>query len=169
MKHARAVTLLFLCLAGGCSQRGAPPPPEADGTCPAERASAPRYGALMAEVGRRFELAGRASIAGRFELASFEVEEIEELFEEDLPAAELPKEGATAKLPALAEAFVKTHPPELKKAASAKDRAAFAAAFQRAAGTCNGCHQASDHAFIEIPSVPGKPVPDVETPAAKSP
>ena len=118
----------------------------------------------MSEVGRRFELAGRAAVAHRFELASFEVGELAELFEGDLPNAELPKEGPTAALPALAAAFAKTHPPELAKAAKANDAQAFADAFQRASVACNGCHQASGHGFIQIPSVPGRSVPDLEVP-----
>jgi cytochrome c553 len=120
----------------------------------------------MAEVGRRFELAGRASVAGRWELAAFEAEEMEELFEGDLPRADPPKEGAADKLPGMAEAFLKTYPPALKKAAAAKDRAAFAEAFRSAAEMCNACHNASDHGFIEVPSTPGKAVPDIDPPQA---
>jgi hypothetical protein len=116
----------------------------------------------MSEVGRRFETAGRAAAAGRFELAEFEAGEMEELFEEDLPHAELPREGTPATLPALASDFLQKHPPALKTAAHAKDRAAFEGAFQRAAVACNACHQASGHGFIEIPSAIGHPVPNVE-------
>ncbi len=116
----------------------------------------------MSEVGRRFELAGRAASANKFELAAFEVGEIEELFDGDLKIAELPKEGNTASIPAMAEAFAKTHPAELLRAAKANDGRAFADAFQRASVTCNGCHVASGHGFIHVPSVPGKSVPDLQ-------
>src|SRR5262249_34687238 len=121
-----------------------------------------RYGPLMVDVARRFELAGRSASAGRFELASFEVGEIEEIFADDLPRAEVPREGNFAAVPALADAFRKTHPPELKRAANARDRDAFASAFERTAATCNACHQTSGHAFIEIPSALGKPVPNID-------
>lgn len=180
MKQGAMFALCVLGAAAGCSQGGAPPPPAGGATAaptagamaapaehaPADRGPAPRYGAVMAEVGRRFELAGRASAAGRFELASFEIEEMEELFEEDLPRAAPPKEGSSTSLPGIADAFLKTHLPELKKAAAAGDQAAFADAFQRAAGTCNACHKTSGHGFIEIPSVPGKAVPDIDPPRA---
>ena len=166
----RLTAVLGFVLAGllaGCSRGDAPPPSGGTGAAAsAAKEPAPRYGAVMAEAGRRFELAGKAVNAGRFELAAFEVEELGELFEEDLPRAELPKEGPTESLPGLADAFLKTHPPELKKAADAKDRAAFTTAFQRAAETCNACHKASGHGFIEVPSVPGKAVPDIDPPAA---
>ena len=116
----------------------------------------------MSEVGRRFELAGRAAAAGRFELAEFEAGELGELFDEDLPGAELPKEGPTAALPAQADAFAKTAPADLAKAAKAKDPRAFADAFARAAALCNACHQSAEKAFLQVPTVPGQAVPVIE-------
>ena len=38
----------------------------------------------------------------------------------------------------------------LEKAVEAKDRAAFATAFDKLTAGCNSCHQALDHAFIVI-------------------
>lgn len=131
-------------------------------TSPADAAMIkPRYGASMTEVGQRFELAGRAAAANRFELAAFEIGEISELFEE-LPRAEPPKEGPTEVLGPLADAFLKTHAPELRKAATAKDAAAFAGAFKNAAAACNECHRASGHGFVEIPAELGKAVPAMD-------
>lgn len=128
----------------------------------AEPAPGPRYGAVMGEIGQRFERAGRAATAGRFELADFEVGELDELFTEDLPRAELPKEGSSAALASERDAFAKTYPARLKKAAAARDLAAFRDAFRDAAGACNACHLASGHGFIEIPTEPGKPIPDLD-------
>ena len=116
----------------------------------------------MAQVGRRFEIAGKAAVAGRYELAEFEAGELEELFEDDVPNAELPKEGPTVQIPGMAKAFLETNAPELKKAAAAKDAQSFTAAFARAAGACNACHAASQKAFIQVPSVPGRDVPDLD-------
>ena len=66
-----------------------PPGQAADGGAP----TAPqwRYGELMSEVGHRFETMGRAVKAHRYELAAFELDELQEIFEEDLPHAERPK------------------------------------------------------------------------------
>jgi cytochrome c553 len=116
----------------------------------------------MVQVARRFEITGRAANANRFELAEFETGEIGELFETDVPNAELPKEGPTAQIPAMAKAFLEGAVPELKKAAAAKDGAAFASAFQRAASLCNACHLASAKGFVQVPSEPGKSVPDLD-------
>jgi mono/diheme cytochrome c family protein len=116
----------------------------------------------MVQVGRRFELAGRAASANRFELAEFEADELGEVFETDVPHAELPKEGPTAHIAPMARAFLETTAPDLKRAAASRDRAAFADAFRRAAAACNACHTASAKGFIQVPSEPGRAVPDVE-------
>jgi hypothetical protein len=122
----------------------------------------PRYGELMSEVGHRFETMGRAVKAHRYELAAFQLDELEEVFEEDLPRAERPKVPTEVNLNGLAEAFRTTHPPELDAAIKAHDQRAFAKAFGRAAETCNGCHKATGHPFIEVPSAPGSAVPRMD-------
>ena len=75
----------------------------------------------MVDVARRFEVAGRAVVANRFELAEFEAGEVGELFETEIPEAELPKEGPTAHIRATAKAFLTTNVPELQKAAAEGD------------------------------------------------
>lgn len=122
----------------------------------------PHYGAVMVELGHRFEVAGRAMNANRFELAEFEVGEIGEIFEDDLPHAEAPREIKGVDLKGLAQAFARTHLPESEKATKSKDKAAFATAFARASETGNGCHKATGHAFIEIPGEPGAAVPKLD-------
>jgi hypothetical protein len=122
----------------------------------------PRYGALMAEVGIRFERMARADIAGRFELAEFERGELAEIFEEDLPRAEPPRESAGVDLNGVAEAFRETNLPGLQKAIESRDARAFREAFALASETCNGCHRTSGHAFVEIPEQPGQPVPRLD-------
>jgi hypothetical protein len=136
-------------------------PPACVGAESAERPGA-RYGALMAEVGLRFERLGRAALARRFDLAEFERGELEEVFEEDLPKAEPPRESAGVNLSGVADAFRQTNLPDLKTAIEAKDIAAVKAAYARAAETCNGCHRASGHVFVEIPKLPGQPVPRLD-------
>ena len=115
----------------------------------------------MLEVGHRFELLGEAADAGRWELAEFELQELEEVFEE-LGLAAVPEESRDVDLQGIREAFIETNPPELASAIERRDAAAFAEAFERAALTCNGCHKASSHPFIEIPTVPGQRVPKLD-------
>jgi hypothetical protein len=152
--------LLALLLIARCSKTSASPQSGDNGAKAAEpRAEAPGLGEVMAQVGRRFEVAGRAAAANRFELAAFEVGELQELFENDVPRASLPKEGPTAQIPSMAKAFLETIPPELARAAASKDRGAFDAAFQHAAAMCNACHEAAAKRFIQVPWVPGQSVP----------
>jgi hypothetical protein len=162
-----AVALLAFVI--GCSQ-GSPPTPAGAGSATTPPASAPKesLGNVMVQVARRFETAGRAAEANRFELAEFEAGAIEEMFETDVPGAEMPKEGPTAHIPAMAKAFLAVNAPELKKAAGAKDRAAFSAAFRNAAAVCNACHQSSAKGFIQVPSEMGKGVPDLDPLSAPS-
>lgn len=126
------------------------------------------YGTAMADVARRFELLGRAASGGRFELAEYQLGEIEEQFTETLPHAAPPREGHPDVLPAMASAFAKTTVADLRRALTARDRTQFNTAFERAATACNGCHQASGHGFIEVPTTPGRMIPNVDalTPAA---
>jgi hypothetical protein len=132
-------------------------PPECVGATPV---TVPvRYGAVMAEVGLRFERMGRAAEARRFELAAFELDELGEVFAEDLPRAEPPRESQGVNLQGVAQAFRETNLPELDVALKAKDGGAFRAAYARAAETCNGCHRVSGHVFVEVSRQPGRAVP----------
>jgi hypothetical protein len=149
--------LLTFILSTSCAKTEASPRSVDKETSPAEQA--PGLGEVMVQVGRRFEVAGRAAAANRFELAAFEAGELGELFENDVPRASLPKEGPTAQIPAMAKAFLESIPPELTRAAASKDRTAFAAAFQHAASMCNACHVSAAKGFIQVPSIPGQSVP----------
>lgn len=147
---ARAPLLVALCLAGllaSCS-KGGPAGGEARG-----------LGDVMVDVGRRFEVLGRAAAANRYELAAYEADELGEIFQNDVPRASLPKEGPTAQIPALAKQFLASAQPALLKAAQARDPVAFASAYADAAGQCNACHQSAEKGFIQVPATPGMGVP----------
>lgn len=156
-KPIRLFVALSLVALVACTPPGKSSAVDAGPTAPARR-----YGDAMSEVGRRFELAGRAATAGRFELARFEIGEIDEIFDDDLPRAEPPKVGANVDLAGLAKTFGQTNLRALDRAAESRDRAAFAAAFQSAATACNGCHAVTSHGFIEIPSELGTTVPRLD-------
>lgn len=168
MVSSPAFLLVVLAMTGGaaCAKPDAPMITAVDaGATPiaADRpAKKEALGNVMAQVARRFELVGRAARADRYDFMAFEIGELEELFDDDIPNAELPKEGPTMQIPALAAAFRKTNLTALEDAAKSRDPKAVAAAFASAATACNDCHRASAKAFIEISSVTGKPVPDLD-------
>jgi cytochrome c553 len=126
------------------------------------RHAGPGLDSVMIDIGRRFEIAGRAAAAGEFELAAFEANELEGTFRYVVPDAQMPQAVPVAHIPAMASAFVDTYPGALKRAAQAKDGKAFAEAFASAAAACNACHQASARPFIRVPSQPGRSVPDLD-------
>jgi hypothetical protein len=129
----------------------APPPP---------RAAAPlrRLGDAMAETGVRFQRIGRAAHAGRWELASYDLDELAEIFREDLAAN--PWES-NPKLPPLAQSFQAKDLAAVKVALGARDPAAFDRAIEQAAHSCNTCHEAAKKAYIEISPEPGAESPKI--------
>lgn len=152
----------MLCLSGCPSGEGNTPAAASPGAPPAAAAPTVSYGAVMADVGRRFEVLGRAGAARRFELAEYELGEIEETFAGALPGAERPKEGHPEVLPGQQTAFVEQVVPEVRRGIATGDPAAFTAAFGKAAERCNACHQASGHGFIEVPTQPGHTIPNLD-------
>lgn len=134
-------------------------PPDCIGERPAMKL---RYGALMSEVGRRFELLGRAALAGRAELAAFELHELEEALEElpRLPAPSRLDADAARRLRDAANAFSREAPPVLAKALA--DPSGLARGYAQVAGSCNACHRNFGHPFIEIPTEPGRGVPRLD-------
>ncbi len=127
-----------------------------------------RIGAVMMETGRRFETAGRASTAARWELAEYEVHEILELFEADMPRALLPGDCNDEIADRMFEDLDRTQLAALRQAAHDRDEEAFRARFARVAASCNGCHTACQVAFVEVPTEPGQTVPRLD-PAAGPP
>jgi len=145
-----SVVGIFAALVASC---GRAPHPESD-------VPTRRYGDLMAEVGRRFERSGRAVLADRWELASYDLEELEECFERDLARATPPPE-VKIDLRTLAKAYLEVHT-ALKNATGGRDRAVFAAKFERAATACNGCHEAAGKGYIVVPVRMGASVPVID-------
>lgn len=149
MRCAVGVVLLVACSAPS----PAPAPPVI------EPVEAPRrFGELMAEVGQRFERIGEAGAASQWELAAYDLTELDEIFEGDVPTSRVP-EDVPADVHALAASFADTALPPLEQAVASRDAAAFTRAFASTGEACNACHASSDHAFIRIPTVPGMPVP----------
>jgi cytochrome c553 len=119
-----------------------------------------RLGDAMIEVAMRFERAGRAVLANRWGLASYDLTELGEVFDDDLIAS---KWMGNAEVARLAHRFDADALLPLRDAVRAKDGAASEAAFAAAATACNACHRAAGMAFIEIPSTLGSSVPAIET------
>lgn len=115
-------------------------------------------GEMMAEVGRRLERAGRAVDANRWELAAYDVGELEEVFEGEVAVVVTP-EDVPLDVGKVAAQFARTQLPALERAIASRDRATFERAFAQTTDACNACHRAANHGYIEVPSVIGEAIP----------
>lgn len=161
-------SLLLAVNIAGCTS---PPPELVSAPSPSSAEPPRRFGELMSEVGRRFERAGRAGRAESWELADYDLHELEEAFEDDVPTARVPSDVPFDVLP-IAAAFADGPLVELRRAARAHDASAFSSAFAAAASACNACHQAAAHGFIVVPMRPGDAVPVIgllEAPPSEAP
>lgn len=154
----RLRTALAICLCVGCG----PDKPGADAPSPEADASL-RIGHVMVETGHRFETAGRAAQAERWELARYQVHEILEMFEDDMTRALLPGACDDSVSDSMYANLVETQLPELRDAAEAEDRALFDERFATVSGSCNGCHTGCEVGFIQVTETPGEEVPRVRS------
>ncbi len=119
----------------------------------------------MVETAHRFELAGVARSAGRWELAAYEVGEIAELFDVDVSRALLPGACDDDVSEAMFSRLLDEELPALKQAAEERDDALFAERYRLASVSCNTCHATCAVSFIEVPNTPGADVPRLDPPA----
>ena len=123
-----------------------------------EQGPPPRFGDRMEMIGRRLERLGRAGAAGRWELARYEVEELEETFE-DVARTPLPEDIEALDVSEFIDPLIGSALPALDAALERRDPAAFRLAFAGVAQRCNNCHHAAARNFVEIPGEPGADVP----------
>ena len=113
----------------------------------------------MDEAGRRFQRAGRAVVAGRWDLATYDLHELDEIFDDDLAGSSW---HGKAELSALAHQFQTRQLAQLQVAVRSRDRGAFEHAAADAARACNACHKKADQGYIEISESLGAEVPLVD-------
>lgn len=145
-------------------EHGADATEEAEAPMPPSR----HLGEIMAEIGRRLERAGRAVDANRWELAAYDVGELEEVFEEELAIVVTP-EDVPLDVGKVAAQFSRTQLPALERAIATRDRATFERAFAQATEGCNSCHRAANHGYIEVPSAIGESIPRLSRVDAPAP
>jgi len=114
---------------------------------------------MMAYVQPRHTKLGLAGAAGNWALATYELHELRETFD-DIGKL-VPKHGNLMIVPAIG-ATVTPPMAALDKAIEAKDTAAFTKAYAGLTDACNACHQSADHPMIviKVPDVAGTAFPD---------
>jgi hypothetical protein len=88
-----------------------------------------------------------AARAGRWELAEYQLDELDENLQHAAQAA------AAIYAPLLND-YRKDFVPRLQQAVAARNTEQFHIAFRAAVDGCNDCHKATNHAFITIPQEP---------------
>lgn len=108
----------------------------------------PGMGEIMGATQMRHAKLWFAGKAGNWELASYELDEIEEGLADAVKYHPVFKKDAPVS--AMLDKF--TSPPlaELRRAVAAKDAAKFRSAFDRLTRACNACHEAAGQGFIVI-------------------
>jgi hypothetical protein len=139
----RAIVLVFAVAACGLGSHGVAKAP-------------PRLGEAMWEAGWRFQRAGQAARAGRWDLARYDIKELDEVFRDDVARAESDERVDIHKM---AREFSAAQIPPLDAAVRAHDMPGFQAALVAAAKSCNDCHRVTGKPFIEIPLEAGAEVP----------
>jgi hypothetical protein len=112
----------------------------------------PGVGTVMIEYSTRFTNMYYSATGGNWALADYMLKEMREIQE----VGETTRPGRAASL----KAFESNYLDPLEKTIKAKDGKQFTTAFDAALKGCNGCHVASDFAFIkyELPKAPLSPL-----------
>ncbi len=119
----------------------------------------PGMGDLMSALQLRHAKLWYAGEAQNWELAAFELHEIEETFER--VTRWHPHEDGVQVAPAI-QAHMQTATLALERGVAQQDWAAFETAFDEFTRGCNGCHQMMQHDFIVIRRPLSEPVSNQE-------
>lgn len=139
--------LLATMLAGaafGCSRGDAPPP------------YVPGLGEIMSAQQMRHAKLWLAGEAGNWELVRYEIDEIEEGFD-DATAYHPTHRNTDMPLRDLIPRMTREPLAALRVASDARDRAAFETAFDALTDGCNGCHRATSFGFNVVTRPTGNP------------
>ncbi len=119
----------------------------------AVEAAAPGVGDVMSNVQLHFAKLYFAVEASNWDLAKFELHEIEENLEKSV---RLRPEEKGVQLDGILEAFKETEFEAMNKAVVSKDKMSFGRAYDDSIAVCNSCHTATGRHFIVItlPMVP---------------
>ena len=111
----------------------------------------PGLGTVMIEYSRRFSTMYYSAKGGNWGMADYQLKEMREIQE----VGETTRPGRAQML----KAFESSELNKLAAAIKAKNHKQFRAAFNEAAGACNGCHAANGYGFIKYVLPKASPSP----------
>jgi hypothetical protein len=123
---------------------------------PPEPAYTPGLGEIMTFQQMRHVKLWLAGQAGNWPLASYELDELNEGFD-DVAMYHPTHKDAELPIPQLIDKMIKAPVGQLDEAIKAKDQDRFAKAFDQLTEGCNGCHQATKFGFNVVTRPTGNP------------
>ncbi len=165
MSAARAALVLsIVALAFGAGaffeeRSAAPPAAKPDGPANEPASYAPGLGEIMTAIQMRHAKLGIAGAAGNWELADYELDELDEGLDDALTFHPMHKD-IRQPLTELVPTFMKAPIDGMREAVKAKDAEKFNAAFNSLTTGCNSCHQATDFGFNVVTRPTSAPMPN---------
>jgi hypothetical protein len=137
-------TLLMLCTFSACNRAPSPQP------------YTPGFGEIMTLTQMRHVKLWLAGDAGNWPLAAYEVDEMNEGFD-DLATFHPTHKDAELPIPQLIDKMIRQPLSQVSDAVQAKDKARFTQAFDDLTEGCNGCHRATKFGFNVVVRPTGNP------------
>ena len=156
-------------LVAGCGQPAAPassPSTPAAAPAAAPEAYAPGLGEIMTLQQMRHTKLWLAAQAANWELASYELKELGEGFDDIVKFHPTHEESPVAPKDAIPR-MIPGPLAELQAAVDKKDASAFGPAYDGLTKACNDCHQATNFGFNQVQRPASNPYPDQMFAAAK--
>jgi hypothetical protein len=166
MPNSRFSVVVLAVLVAACRQSPVPAPAAATPAATPAPTSAPAAASFVPDLGEQmtFQQMRHAKLwlaadAGNWELAHYELGEIQEGF---AAIARIHPTWKDAPVPIdqAIETMLTDPLKKLDEAIAAKDRRAFAAAFDTLTEGCNACHQATNHGFNVVQRPKANPFPN---------
>ncbi len=157
------LSMLLVTLVAACRPAPAPPPAAtpapAAATTPAAPAYVPGLGELMTFQQMRHAKLGLAGEAGNWDLARYELGELQEGFA-NIARLHPTQKDSPVPIDQAIETMLKDPLEKLGQAIAAKDRKAFRDTYGTLTEGCNACHQATNHGFNVVQRPTGNPFPN---------
>jgi hypothetical protein len=151
------LALAAAIVVAGCAREPARPAPAE--TTPAAEPYTPGLGDIMSLQQMRHVKLWFAGEAGNWDLASYELDELEEGFDDAVKFHPTHKDSPVAIKDVIPQ-LTPTPIADLRKAVAARDQTAFRQAFDELTAVCNGCHEATKFGFNRVQRPATNPYPN---------
>lgn len=138
---------------------GQPPPAGEAGAAPAVEPFVPGLGELMSLQQMRHTKLWLAGQAGNWRLASYEIDELGEGFDDVVRLHPTHKDSPVAPKDAIPRMVIAPLA-DLRQAVEKRDAAAFTLAFDTLTAQCNSCHEATNFGFNRVQRPATNPYPN---------